>query len=203
MIGLWQACRVLGMENAKMNIRRLRVEDAPWVAEIFAANARGRLSEEQRRESGFVQGRLDAEMIRGRVEGPASVVALIGEVGVGAILTADAGSFTQGPPGLAVEAARKAGIEDFFLYGPGVVAEGFRSRGILRAMKDELIELARVANAGQGNASRRYRWAIGFVEHSNAASMAAHAKTGWQSVATFEFQSRAYDVIAHPVPSVN
>nr|WP_162933246.1 hypothetical protein [Corynebacterium lactis] len=175
-----------------LEVRRLTAADTDWAAAIFAANARDNLTEEQQRTGGFVQGRIDADMISGRVAGPASVVALADGVGVGVVLTAGADEYKQGPPGLAVEAAREAGLTDFFLYGPGVVDAGHRGRGVLRAMKDEVIRLAASEEAG-------YRWAVGFVEHTNEASMAAHAKTGWQSVATFEFKGRPYDVIAHPV----
>lgn len=171
-----------------LEIRRLTEADTDWAAAIFAANARDNLTVEQQRSGGFVQGRIDAAMIAGRVAGPASVVALADGVGIGVVLTAGADEFRQGPPGLAVEAAREAGLTDFFLYGPGVVDAGHRGQGVLRAMKDEVIRLA-----------TGYRWAVGFVEHTNAASMAAHEKTGWQSAATFDFKGRPYEVIAHPV----
>jgi GNAT superfamily N-acetyltransferase len=175
-------------------LRLLTRDDIDWVTALFQANARDNLTEEQRRNGGFVQGKLDAEMIAGRIDGPASVVTLIDGRGVGAILTASADEYTQGPPALAVAAAKEAGLTDFYLYGPGVVAQECRGQGILRALKDESIRIA--SQAG------KYRWAVGFVEHSNQPSMIAHEKTGWQSVATFSFKDRTYDVIAHPVPAL-
>lgn len=175
-------------------LRPLTHEDIAWVSALFQANARDNLTEEQRRTGGFVQGKLDADMIAGRIDGPASVVTLINGRGVGAILTASADEYTQGPPALAVAAAKEAGLSDFYLYGPGVVAKEYRGQGILRALKDESIR--RAAETG------KYRWAVGFVEHANQPSMIAHEKTGWQSVATFSFKDRNYDVIAHPVDAL-
>ena len=178
-----------------LKIRQLTLEDVSGATDIFHANARENLTPAQRERSGFVQGKIDAAMIAARVDGPASVVALSDGVGVGVVLTAGADEYKQGPPGLAVEAVRAAGLSDFYLYGPAVVEERYRGKGVLRAMKDESIRIA----AEHG----KYKWAVGFVEHSNAASMAAHEKTGWQSVATFEFKGRQYDAIAHPVSPVS
>ncbi|MDO5031924.1 GNAT family N-acetyltransferase [Corynebacterium sp.] len=177
--------------DGPLELRRLVLDDAPWVQALFQSNARDNLTEEQRRRSGFVQGNLDTEMIKQRVDGPASVVALVGDTGVGVILSAEPDTFPKGPPALAVAAAREAGLEDFYLYGPGVVDENYRGRGILRTLKDESIR----ATAQSG----KYLWAVGFVEHSNEASMAAHRKTGWRSVGSFTFKEREYEVIAHPV----
>lgn len=175
------------------SIRPFEAADVDWVRPIFLANARDNLTEEQRQKYGFVQGKMSPEMLASRADGPASVVAFDGDEGVGAVLTMHADDVIGGPIPALLAAAEAAGVTDFFIYGPGVVAEKARGGGALRAMNEYLFSHA------EDKHGHRYKNAIGFVEKENAPSFAAHLKTGWTARGEFEFNGREFFLIARPV----
>lgn len=59
--------------DESVHVRPLRAEDAAWVQPLYAANSRDALTPEQRAEHGFVQGRMSAQALRARLDGPGSV----------------------------------------------------------------------------------------------------------------------------------
>ena len=84
--------------DESVHVRPLRAEDAAWVQPLYAANSRDALTPEQRAEHGFVQGRMSAQALRARLDGPGSVVAEVdGEVVAHPHRLRAAAGLTQGP----------------------------------------------------------------------------------------------------------
>lgn len=76
--------------DESVHVRPLRAEDAAWVQPLYAANSRDALTPEQRAEHGFVQGRMSAQALRARLDGPGSVVAEVDGRPAGVLLTSPA-----------------------------------------------------------------------------------------------------------------
>lgn len=174
-----------------LHIRPLARTDAPWLTELYAANSRDNLTPEQRSKRGFVQGAMNAETLEGRLGGPGSFVAEADGSPVGVVLTSEAGDFPGGPPGLAINVAKDAGLAGLVLYGPVLVAEGARGKGVLRALTNHVFT----------HLAGRYSHAIAFAERENTVSLTAHAKLGWCEIGTFEAREREYAVLEKGIPS--
>lgn len=173
--------------DRSVRVRPLRAEDVAWVQPLYAANSRDALTPEQRAEHGFVQGRMSDQALRARLDGPGSVVAEVDGRPAGVLLTSLAEGAPDGPPVRTVETARAAGVQDFYLYGPALVAESARGRGVLRAMAEHVLTATAAA----------HRAAVAFVEDENTASMAAHTRLGWEPVGRFEHEGRGFTVLTH------
>lgn len=78
--------------DESVHVRPLRAEDAAWVQPLYAANSRDALTPEQRAEHGFVQGRMSAQALRARLDGPGSVVAEVDGRPAGVLLASPAES---------------------------------------------------------------------------------------------------------------
>lgn len=170
--------------------RPLADGDIEWVSDLFAAHHRDALTPEQRRRHGFVQGSLDADAVRARLDRPGSVVAHVDGRPAGVLLTCAADAVHDGPPARAVALARGAGLQGIYLYGPALVAAGARGHGVLRAMSAAVLAAT----------ATRYRTAVAFVEDENTASMDAHTHLGWRRLGTFTEHDRGYTVLTHDLP---
>ena len=180
-----------------VSIRELGAGDVEWALALYAANSYDALTAEQRAAGGFVQGRMDEAALASRIAGGIpGWVGLVDDSPAALLLAAEPADFTDGPAGGAVRAARGAGVEDFFLYGPALVDEAARGRGVMRALSSHAFEWAH----------GRYRWAVAFIEDSNAVSARVHGALGFSPVASFELPARepggsprAYTVVVHEV----
>lgn len=100
---------------------------------------------------------------------------------VGAVVTST-GSWVRGGPALSTlqVATRVFGPGTLFLYGPVVVEQAFRRRGILRALFDHVSR----------ELSATFGYGVAFVELSNDASLAAHQRLGLEPIGDFEFDAQ-------------
>lgn len=178
-----------------ITVRPMTDSDVDAVAAIYTANARDNLSPEQRRRNGFVQGRMTPEALLERVRENDAYVAEIGGEIAGVALTHPLSRFESADPGApmtppahAVAAARRIGLEAPLLYGPAVVKDTFRGRGVARALTEKVFEAAR----GSG-----YRSMLAFMEEENVPSITAHERLGWQRIGDFTFQGRPYRAVSY------
>lgn len=182
-----------------ISVRLMTASDVEAAARLYQANARDAVAPELRAERGFVQGKLTPERLGAAArDGHAFVAELEGQL-AGATMTHPVERFesadqnpglAQSPPALTVKLIRQAGITDPILYGPSVVADTFRRRGVLSALVEFVLKTA----AGAG-----YHTAVAFMELENIPSVKAHANLGWQPIGGFTYQDREYEVVIHPV----
>ncbi len=182
------ATSMLSVNNVP-TVRRLRESDAPWVARLYAQNSRENLTSAERQSSGFVQGALSENDISKRVVGPASLVAMLGSDPVGVMLTAMPTRSLTGPPRLALNLALKEGITDAFLYGPVLISQEERGRGLLRLLTQELVLRTR------GD----FRFAVGFIDEENRVSQLAHEALGWVTGDSFDWRGHSFHLISLPL----
>lgn len=167
--------------------------DVHAAAALYAANARDAVLPEERAERGFVQGGPSADALRASAQAGHAYVAEIDGQLAGVTMTHPVERFAspgpQRPPTLTVAVVQQAGVADPILYGPSVVADAFRRRGVLTALTQCV--LAAATESG-------YRTVVAFMEVANRASVRAHAQLGWERIGGFTFDGREYDVVVHP-----
>ena len=168
-------------------MRRAGFADFAWVIDLIDRNRAEAIPAEERGARGFVQGQWDADVLERLSSGPGIFIAEVDGSRAGFAVTSAAGAIPSGPAGRTNELAA-ASFPDaaFFLYGPVVVDDAFRRRGVLQAL---------VSHLGQ-ELQDRYAVAIAFVEESNQASMAAHARVGFEGFASFEHEGRSFGALA-------
>lgn len=182
----------------QITVRPMTGADVDAVADLYQANARDALIPEQRAESGFVQGRMGAGSLRRAAASGSALVAEIDGQIAGATMTHPVGRFAatdraqapQHPAAAAVRVALESGVEDPVLYGPSVVAEEFRRRGVLAALVQAVLDKA---------AADSHRTVLAFMELENQPSVKAHATLGFQRIGGFVLDGRHYDVVMHPI----
>ncbi|STD07187.1 Uncharacterised protein [Dermatophilus congolensis] len=174
--------------------RRAVSSDICWVAELYSANQRDALTAQERTDHGYVQGSLDTQALEQRLNSQTpSFVAETDDEPAGVLFTSTAEGNQPGPPRLAVETAKRAGITDMFLYGPVLVSRHARRSGLLRAMSEAAFNWA----------DGKYAEALAFVEDENILSRQIHDHLGWRFVGSFTWRESSYSVLAYSVPDWN
>lgn len=182
-----------------MDYRHAVAADARAVADLFAANRHDALTPRERAEQGFVQGGLDVDAVRSMAEDGSLLVAdddgrVAGLLG----LAAPEKISSPPPPVRALLDARDSlrwrgrplSSVPFLLYGPVVVAAGYRGRGVARGLFDAALRAA----------SGRAEVLVAFIELTNQASWRVHVDGfGMTPLGEFTLGDRAYGVVASPV----
>ncbi|WP_405497404.1 GNAT family N-acetyltransferase [Streptomyces sp. NBC_00096] len=178
-----------------MRYRGATANDAPAMAELFAANQYGALTEQERADQGFVQGSLDVDALRTMAEEGGLLVAddagrLAGLLGlaapesvpgppppVQALLSAQDSLYWQGHP---------LSTTPWLLYGPVVVAAPYRGKGVARGLFTAAVHAA----AGRADVM------VAFIELANPASWRVHVDGfGMSPLGEFSIGGRAYGVV--------
>lgn len=166
-----------------ITVRRSGPQDREAILALMAASRGDGLSAEERAERGFVQGRMDADVLA-RFEAGTGVFLAEEDGGLaGFAMTSEPGAVTSGPPRLAVDALGE-GHGRLFLYGPAAVDPRFQGRGVLTLLLTSLSRELR----------DRFDFGVAFVEAANAKSLAVHRHYGMTEAATFVFDDRDYFV---------
>jgi L-amino acid N-acyltransferase YncA len=162
--------------------------DRTAILALLAAARGDELSEAERAERGFVQGRMDAALLARFQEGTGVFVAEEDGVLAGFAMTSEPGTVTAGPPGRTADLARQhlGASVSLFLYGPAAVDGRFQGRGILSRLLGEL-------SRALGD---RFDRGVAFVETANAKSLAVHRHYGMTELARFVYDGRDYVVLA-------
>lgn len=164
-------------------MRRSGPQDREAILALMAASRGDGLSAQERAERGFVQGRMDADVLTRFQEGTGVFIAE--ETGrlAGFAMTSEPGAVASGPPRLALDALGD-GDGRLFLYGPAAVDPGFQGRGVLTMLLTALSRELR----------DRFDLGVAFVEAANAKSLAVQRHYGMTEAATFVFDGRDYFV---------
>ncbi|NKR61831.1 GNAT family N-acetyltransferase [Rhodococcus hoagii] len=165
-----------------ITVRRSGPQDREAILALMAASRGDGLSAEERAERGFVQGRMDEDVLTRFQQGTGVFVAEDGVL-AGFAMTSEPGAVTSGPPRLAVDAVGE-GRGRLFLYGPAAVDRDYQGRGVLTKL------LAALSRALRD----RFDLGVAFVEAANAKSLAVHRHYGMTEAATFVFDDRDYFV---------
>lgn len=171
-----------------IEVRRSGPPDRPAILDLLAGARGDDLTATERAERGFVQGRIDDELLSRFQEGTGVFVAEEACELVGVAVTFEPDTVATGPPKQAADAAGEAlrGNSRFFLYGPAAVAPGFQQRGALSGMLTTLsASLVDGFDAG-----------VAFVEVDNAKSLAVHRHYGMTELTSFEYNNRDYRVFS-------
>jgi ribosomal protein S18 acetylase RimI-like enzyme len=135
----------------------------------------------------FAQGTMD-ETILARLElGPGVFVAERDGTLAGFVMTSEPAAVHEGPPKLALDAARAAvGERRLVMYGPGAVDPNFQGRGVVTSLLRTV------------SAQLRDQFDIGvlFIEDANRKSLAVHRHYGMTEVPGFTVSARDYHVFA-------
>lgn len=170
-------------------VRRSRPGDDPWIVEVIDRHRGVGLAAKERARQGFVQGRWSLAVLASWPRTPGIVVAEVDGARAGVAISSPPGTVETGPAGRTNElAAQRFGPNGYFLYGPAVVEDPYRRRGVLAAMVDRLFQ----------DASGDYSAGVAFIEDVNAASKAAHRRLGFAAFATFGLDGRSYECLWRP-----
>ncbi|MFJ6756675.1 MULTISPECIES: GNAT family N-acetyltransferase [unclassified Streptomyces] len=181
-----------------MEYRYATEADAPAMAELFAANHHDALTERQRAEQGFVQGRFDAGVLRAMARARELLVADDrGRVAGLLALSVAADLADPSPPVAGLLRAQDTleweghplGEARWLLYGPVVVDAAYRGRGVARA----LFTMAVAA------ASERADAVVAFIEAGNVPSWKVHVDGfGMTPLGDYVAGGRTYSAVAAP-----
>jgi GNAT superfamily N-acetyltransferase len=179
-----------------MEFRYASEGDAAAAAELFAANHHDALSEQQRADQGFVQGRLDAEATR-RLAANRNMLIADDEGRIAGFLGLSPPGAMPTPPHpvrilldtqeLLSWQGKSLSETRWLLYGPVVVDAAYRGRGVARGLFDKALEAA----AGQADIL------VTFIETSNRHSLQVHREGfGMHLLTEFIADGRHYSVLA-------
>ncbi|WP_445280287.1 GNAT family N-acetyltransferase [Streptomyces sp. DSM 118148] len=178
-----------------MDYRRAVAADAPAMAELFAANHHDALTEQERVQRGFVQGDLDAETLRSMAVGGSLLVADDDGRLAGLLGLAPPEDLLGAPPPVRALLDAQDSLEwrgrplrstPFLLYGPVVVAAGYRGKGVARGLFTAALRAA----------SGRADVMVAFIELANQASWHVHVDGfGMVPLGEFILGDRAYGVV--------
>jgi hypothetical protein len=107
-------------------------------------------------------------------------------------MTAAPAAVQDGPPRLALDAARAAtGDQRLFMYGPAAVDSRFQGRRVLTLLLRQLSDCLR----------HEFDLGVAFVEDANHKSLDVHRHYGMTEVPGFTHQTRDYHVFTFdPIP---
>ncbi len=178
-----------------VTIRHARSGDAHPLSQLLEANTKENLTAEECDEGYITGGGPPEDALAAMAEFPGFAVATDGDEMIGCI---GASTFDQHEGQSIVETMADACSEaNFrgdslsayrtFLYGPAVVARGYRGNGVLSDMFEFLVEIV----------SEEYDVGLAWIANENQASYAAHTDgLGMTQVTEFEFDDDLYTVVA-------
>lgn len=177
-----------------VTIRRARPEDAHPLSKLLQANTKENLTAEEREEGFITGGGPPADVLAAMAEDPGFAVAVDGTEVVGCI---GASRFDQHEEGMVETMVDACSEADFrgeslsayrtFLYGPALVARGYRGSGVLSSLFETLIEIV----------SGEYEVGLAWVAKENQASYAVHTDgLGMSPVTEFAVDGDQYTVLA-------
>lgn len=171
-----------------VSVRRMEDDDLDWARDLLNRFHGERMTPQERAEHGFVQGEWSTAKIAGLTSGTGGFVAEVDGSRAGLALTSAPGAAPGGGP--AGELGRLAtaayGGSGYFLYGPVVVDDAYRRRGVLRALFDHLRQFL----AG------RFEVGVAFVEDANRVSLAAHRRLGFTEFDRYTVAGREYHALS-------
>lgn len=168
-----------------IEVRRSEATDRRAILDLMDS-ARGiGLSPTEQAERGFVQGVMDEATLIRLEPGPGVFIAEEDGTFAGFAMTAEPHVASDGPPRLALEAARAAvGNQRLFMYGPAAVEPRFQGRGVLTVLLSTL----------SAQLCDRFDFGVAFVEHANRKSLAVHRHYAMTEVPGFSVEARQYHV---------
>jgi GNAT superfamily N-acetyltransferase len=179
-----------------MDFRYASEDDAAAMAELFAANHHDVLSEQQRIDQGFVQGRLDTDAMRSLAASRNMLLADDKGQIAGLLGLSPPGIMPSPPPPVRVLLDTQELLSwqgnslsetRWLLYGPVVVDAAYRGRGVARGLFNMAIK----------EAARRADVMVTFIETSNLHSLHVHIEGfGMRPLTEFVADGRNYNVLA-------
>lgn len=170
-------------------VRRSDATDRPAILALMRRMRGTGLSAEERAREGFIQGRMDDEMLAGMQAGTGVFVAEVDGDLTGFAVTFTPDMAVSGPPQRLIETLDEQPQQSRirrFLYGPAGVDPRFRGHGILRAL------LGAIGREFVG----RFDQGVLFVEEANEKSLAVHRHYGMHTIGDFTFRDRPYVVMS-------
>lgn len=170
-------------------VRRSDAADRPTILALMQQLRGVDLSDEERARLGFIQGRMDDDMLAGMQRGTGVFVAEVDGELAGFAVTFTPDMAVSGPPRQLVETLAGepgASLVRRFLYGPAGVDPRFQGHGVLRML---------LATIGRELADR-FDQGILFVEKANEKSLAVHRHLGMTATGEFSFAGRRYVVLS-------
>ena len=177
-----------------VTVRRARPEDTRPLSQLLRANTKGNLTAEEREEGYITGGGPPEDALAAMAEDPGFAVAADGNEVIGCI---GASTFDQHEGGVVETMVDACSEADFrgeslsayrtFLYGPAIVTQDYRGRGVLSGMFETLVEIV----------GEEFEVGLAWVANENQASYAAHTDgLGMTPVTEFEFDDDQYTVVA-------
>lgn len=170
-----------------ITISRSGPSDRPAILALLAEARGDDLSTEERAERGFVQGRMDEQILADFQAATGVFAAWDGDRLVGVAATSLPSMPHEGPPAAMVRALRTvlpAEVQaKLFLYGPVAVDRTYQGRGILTQL---LLQVC----------TELHDFTLGaaFVESVNRKSMAVHRHYSMNEITGFTVNGRSYVV---------
>ncbi|GAA2612483.1 MULTISPECIES: GNAT family N-acetyltransferase [Streptomyces] len=181
-----------------MEYRYATEADGPAMAELFAANHHDALTERQRAEQGFVQGRFGVGVLRAMAGARELLVADDKGRIAGLLALAEPATLADPSPPVAGLLQAQETLEwqgrplaeaRWLLYGPVVVDAAYRGRGVARALFTMAVAVA----------SERAEAVVAFIEAGNAPSWKVHVDGfGMVPLGDFVADGRTYSAVAAP-----
>lgn len=174
--------------------RYARPEDAHPLSQRLQANTKENLTAEERNEGYITGGGPSGDVLATMAEDPGFAVAIDRTEVVGCI---GASRFDQHEGGMVETMVAACSEADFrgeslstyrtFLYGPALVARGYRGNGVLSDVFETFIEIV----------ADEFEVGLAWVAEENQASYAVHTDgLGMSPVAGFEVDEDQYTVLA-------
>lgn len=183
------------------NFRSFRSSDLPEILRIQKANLIKHLSEKERMQ-GFLSVEFLPEQLERIDEEIPIIVADVGET-LGGYLFGTTLENSREVPILALMMNLFAAVSfhgkpldqyESFIYGPICVSSPFRGSGILEGLFAELCR----------KISGQFEIGISFISIANPRSLEAHVrKLRMEKVATFEFDTKPFHMLAFDVPRID
>lgn len=174
------------MSEIKNTIVKTTAADQNQILSLLNSAKGEGLSTAERAKSGFVQGRMDADLVT-KFQADLGVYAVKDNENLIAVAFASRVGITdKGPIVLASEQVLQKmdtlKASDIFQYGPVVVASQYKGKGLLTALLLHLCSLFQ----------NDFKKGLAFVEEANALSMNIHTHYFGEPFDTFRFQDRKY-----------
>lgn len=170
-----------------VQVRQAVDSDFAWIVDLIDRHRGVDLSAAERSERGFVQGDWTVAGLARFAAGTGIYLAEVDGQRAGVAITSAPGLVAAGPAARTNElAAAVFGSGAFFLYGPVVVDDQFRGRGVLTALFERL----------RADLRDRFATGVAFIETANATSMLVHRRLGLEPFETFRFDGRDFQALS-------
>ncbi|WP_128331079.1 hypothetical protein [Apibacter sp. HY039] len=171
-----------------MKIEKAVQEDIKEILSILDEAKGSDLSEEERKKQGFVQGKINEDLLLKFIKGLGVYIAKsFGEI-AGVVLVSKGGVIKNGPAGelykSVVDIFPRVNKEQIFLYGPAAIKRSYRGRGILTLLLTHIcltLENDFVLGAA-------------FVEKNNEKSLQIHRHYPMNESGSFIFDEKVYQI---------